>query len=221
MSESLAMSEEIPVFDATLKKKKKVSQESAPPPAEKSEEPFYILAELPTRLEWPQEPDVDYTYDDLVGRLYTLDKQRSGNSDDHKLIIQPPKLLRQGRKTIWSNFAEVCNQMHRNLDHVMCFMLAELSSQGSLDVRQQLVVRGTFQPAHFETIICSYVRDYVTCKTCLQHDTMLMRSDRLTFMVCESCSSKRTVPSIQKGCDVQKAKHRMIKDIHKIQSSIS
>ena len=47
--------------------------------------------------------------------------------------------------------------MHRQPDHVMAFLLAELGTSGSLDGQQRLVVKGRFAPKNFEGILRRYV----------------------------------------------------------------
>jgi len=48
-------------------------------------------------------------------------------------------------------------RMHRQPEHVMTFLLAELGTSGSLDGQQRLVVKGRFAPKNFEGILRRYV----------------------------------------------------------------
>ena len=57
-------------------------------------------------------------------------------------------------------------RMHRQPDHVMAFLLAELGTSGSLDGQQRLVVKGRFAPKNFEGILRRYVSKclfYIFC----------------------------------------------------------
>lgn len=47
--------------------------------------------------------------------------------------------------------------MHRQPEHVMTFLLAEMGTSGSLDGQQRLVVKGRFAPKNFEGILRRYV----------------------------------------------------------------
>lgn len=47
--------------------------------------------------------------------------------------------------------------MHRQPEHVMTFLLAELGTSGSLDGQQRLVVKGRFAPKNFESILRKYI----------------------------------------------------------------
>lgn len=51
-------------------------------------------------------------------------------------------------------------RMHRQPDHVMAFLLAELGTSGSLDGQQRLVVKGRFAPKNFEGILRRYISKY-------------------------------------------------------------
>lgn len=52
--------------------------------------------------------------------------------------------------------------MHRQPDHVMNFLLAELGTSGSLDGQQRLVVKGRFAPKNFEGILRRYVSKHLS-----------------------------------------------------------
>lgn len=55
----------------------------------------------------------------------------------------------------WFDF--LCSRMHRQPDHVMNFLLAEMGTSGSLDGQQRLVVKGRFAPKNFEGILRRYI----------------------------------------------------------------
>lgn len=50
--------------------------------------------------------------------------------------------------------------MHRQPEHVMTFLLAEMGTSGSLDGQQRLVVKGRFAPKNFEGILRRYVSKF-------------------------------------------------------------
>ena len=47
--------------------------------------------------------------------------------------------------------------MHRQPEHVMTFLLAEMGTSGSLDGQQRLVIKGRFAPKNFEGILRRYI----------------------------------------------------------------
>ncbi|XP_065879410.1 eukaryotic translation initiation factor 2 subunit beta-like [Euphorbia lathyris] len=120
--------------------------------------------------------------------------------DRRRTVIRPPLVLREGtNKTFFVNFMDLCKKMHRQPDHVMAFLLAELGTSGSLDGQQRLVVKGIFAPKKIERILRGYINEYVSCLGCKSPDTILSKENRLFFLRCEKCGSGRSVAPIKDG----------------------
>jgi hypothetical protein len=68
--------------------------------------------------------------------------------------------------------------MHRQPEHVMMFLLAEMGTSGSLDGQQRLVIKGRFAPKNFEAILRRYISKLLTF-----HDSkqLLLIHDRCIF----------------------------------------
>lgn len=119
---------------------------------------------------------------------------------DVTLRLPPPDLVRDGTtKTVWANFAIMCKKLHRSLDHVLEYVLAELGTNGSIDGSQRLTIRGRFQPKQVESVMRHYVTEFVKCNTCGSTKTELKKENRMNFLHCNACQSRRTVVSINKG----------------------
>ena len=72
----------------------------------------------------------------------------------------PPQVAREGtKKTVFTNFLELCKTMNRQLEHVQAFLLAELGTSGNLDGQSRLVVKGRFLPKAFEGVLRRYVNE--------------------------------------------------------------
>ncbi|GJN91418.1 hypothetical protein Rhopal_004439-T1 [Rhodotorula paludigena] len=152
---------------------------------------------------WLKE-DRDYTYTELLGRFYSLLYQShpslSGGTNKKKYTIPPPQLFREGNKrSIFANIADICKRMHRQPEHVIQFLFAELGTNGSVDGSARLVIKGRFQQKQIENVLRRYIVEYVTCKTCKSPDTTLTKDNRLFFMTCSSCGSTRSVAGIKTG----------------------
>ncbi len=65
------------------------------------------------------------------------------------------------------------------------------------------------QQKQMETVLLKYIEEYVTCKTCKSRDTNLAKENRLSFLVCEACGSKRTVTAIKQGFRAQTEKRKL------------
>jgi len=164
----------------------------------------------------------DYTYTEMLERLYKLrDEARRINVSSRgsgagggkdvdsnikavkaKLSLPVPQVARLGSKrSIWLNFGTTCRLLHRSPEHVMMFIIAELSSEGSADSNDRLLLAGKYNTSHIGALLRKYVEQYVQCGACSSTETTLIRDSvsRLSFLECSSCASKRSVTQIKAG----------------------
>ncbi|TIA92765.1 hypothetical protein E3P99_00472 [Wallemia hederae] len=155
--------------------------------------------------------DRDYTYKELLSRTFKLLHSQNPAlvTGAKRYTIAPPQVVRDGnKKTAFANIADICKKMHRQPEHVIQFLFAELGTSGSVDGSQRLVIRGRFQQKQIENVLRRYIIEYVTCKTCKSPETNLTKENRLYFMTCESCGSRRSVAAIKSGFQAQIGKRR-------------
>lgn len=208
-TESLSVSEGLDsTFTGLKKKKKKPVGTSAL--NDENEEPRDDMDDLaggdeegqgPKPYDW-EGSDRDYHYQELLDRVFNILRENNPElaGDRRRTVMRPPQVLREGtKKTVFVNFMDLCKTMHRQPDHVMTFLLAELGTSGSLDGQQRLVVKGRFAPKNFEGILRRYINDYVICLGCKSPDTILSKENRLFFLRCEKCGSGRSVAAIKTG----------------------
>ncbi|KAM7257380.1 hypothetical protein ACFE04_013121 [Oxalis oulophora] len=210
-TETLSVSEGLESSFAGLKKKKKKPVEKDILDEETKE--GEVVDELggddeegegiDLRQRYPWEgSDRDYFYEELLGRVFNILRENNPElaGDRRRTVMRPPQVLREGtKKTVFANFMDLCKSMHRQPDHVMAFLLAELGTNGSLDGHQRLVVKGRFAPKNFEGILRRYINEYVICLGCKSPDTILSKENRLFFLRCEKCGSTRSVAQIKAG----------------------
>ncbi|OJJ48620.1 hypothetical protein ASPZODRAFT_14747 [Penicilliopsis zonata CBS 506.65] len=153
---------------------------------------------------WAHDATQTIPYSMLVSRFFSLIQSHhpdllSSGTKSYK--IPPPQCLREGnRRTIFANIADICKRMKRSDDHVMQFLFAELGTNGSVDGSRRLVIKGRFQQKQIENVLRRYIVEYVTCKTCRSPDTELNKGEnRLYFVTCNSCGSRRSVAAIKTG----------------------
>ncbi|KAJ5692538.1 domain found in IF2B/IF5-domain-containing protein [Penicillium macrosclerotiorum] len=153
---------------------------------------------------WAHDATQAIPYSLLVSRFFSLIQSHhpdllSSGTKSYK--IPPPQCLREGnRRTIFANIADICKRMKRSDDHVMQFMFAEMGTSGSVDGSRRLVIKGRFTQKQVEQILRRYIVEYVTCKTCRSPDTELNKGEnRLYFVTCNSCGSRRSVAAIKTG----------------------
>lgn len=147
--------------------------------------------------------DRDYTYTELLDRVMKIVQLNNPSLVERKRHVLPlPQIVRVGtRRTMWSNFAQTAQLMRRSPEHVMSFITTELGAECSLDAQQRLVIKGRFLLKHAESVLRSYIREYVTCVICKNPETSLTRDSvtRLYFLQCESCGATRSVAPIKSG----------------------
>ncbi|KAG5455680.1 MAG: domain found in IF2B/IF5-domain-containing protein [Olpidium bornovanus] len=161
--------------------------------------------------------DRDYLYKELLNRVFQNLRQFNPDlvGEKKKYTMTPPSIHREPKKTIFANLVDICRKMHRQPEHLIQFLFAELGTTGSTDGEQRLVIKGRFTPKQIEAIIRRYISavgaqisvlflfvrsvDYVQCKTCKSPDTILVKENRLFFLQCESCNSTRSVAAIKSG----------------------
>ncbi|KAG5518573.1 hypothetical protein PMAC_002969 [Pneumocystis sp. 'macacae'] len=155
--------------------------------------------------------DRDYTYSELLAQVFKVLRQNNPElaSEKRRYTIAPPTIYREGnKKTIFANVIDICKRMHRHSDHVIQFLFAELGTSGSVDGSARLVIKGKFQQKQIENVLKRYIVEYVTCKICKSPDTLLTKENRIYFMTCESCGSKRSVSAIKTGFRAQTEKRK-------------
>ncbi|KAL4071728.1 domain found in IF2B/IF5-domain-containing protein [Scleroderma yunnanense] len=181
--------------------------------ADLGDDPF-ARPEAPTGVDSGTEPwlgsDRDYTYEELLQRFYASLHASNPSlltSTGKRYTIAPPQILREGvRRSIFANLADICKRMHRPSEHVIQFLFAEMGTTGSVDGMGRLVIKGRFQPKQVENVLRRYIVEYVTCKTCKSPDTLLTKENRIFFISCESCGSRRSVNAIKSGFQAQVGK---------------
>ncbi|RKO88798.1 domain found in IF2B/IF5-domain-containing protein, partial [Blyttiomyces helicus] len=144
----------------------------------------------------------DYTYQELLGRVFKILRQNNPElaGEKRRHTIAPPQVYREGtKKCVFANVVDICKRMHRQPNHVIQYLFAELGTTGSIDGSQRLVIKGRFVQKQIENVLKRYIMEYVTCKTCKSADTILTKENRLFFLQCESCGSQRTVSAIKTG----------------------
>ncbi|KAK5987127.1 putative eukaryotic translation initiation factor 2 subunit beta [Cladobotryum mycophilum] len=162
---------------------------------------------------WAHDETKTMTYTLLLGRFFT---QLSQKNPDHSLSgtksykIPPPQCMREGnRKTVFANIADICKRMKRTEEHVTAYLFAELGTNGSVDGSRRLVIKGRFQQKQIENVVRKYIIEYVTCKTCKSPDTELSKGEnRLYFITCNNCGSRRSVTAIKTGFSAQVGKRK-------------
>lgn len=152
------------------------------------------------------ESDREYTYTELLARIYEQIVADKGGADGGKgkKSIEPPEVGKIGTKKVaWVNFVSNCRSISRRPEHVEEFVLTELGTTGSLDGQNKFIIKGRFSSKQLESVLSKYIKEYVACSTCRFLNTELKRENRIWFKVCKDCGASSSVSSIRQGFRVQ------------------
>lgn len=136
--------------------------EFSQPTTDKTEE-LKVLTESDGSGLW-QGSERDYTYEELLTRVFDIMREKNpemGTGEKRKFVMKPPQVNRVGtKKTSFSNFADICRLLRRQEKHLLNFLLIELGTSGSLDINNQLTIKGKFQQKQIENVLRRYISKF-------------------------------------------------------------
>lgn len=140
-----------------------------------------------------------YTTEFLLKRLY--EKLEDDKLNKKKFSLkEKPEIILQNRKTFIKNFIKICELINREPLHFQLFIDNELQVSSSINEENMLMLNNTYSKPQVEKVMNKYIMDYVICSEpkCLSGDTVLIRNNRISFLECKSCQSKKSVNDIKK-----------------------
>ncbi|KAJ4832549.1 hypothetical protein Tsubulata_000111, partial [Turnera subulata] len=154
----------------------------------------------------------DYGYEEacfnLLAKVYNALRENHpelGLQVPLVMSLPLPQILRGRTKSVLVNFKNICEKsffdirMRREPNHVMSFILDELTAEGFLDELQRLILRGQFKRKHFENALNKYTVKYVKCNGCQGPNTEMRKENGLFFLKCQLCGAERSVNRITAG----------------------
>lgn len=101
----------------------------------------------------------------------------------------------QGNRTFIKNFKEVADDLNRDPQHVLRFLLRELGTAGNIEgVRS--ILQGKFTHYLINEKIADYVDKFVMCHECNRPDTKIIREDRISILKCSACGAKAPLKNL-------------------------
>ena len=95
----------------------------------------------------------------------------------------------QGNKTLISNFSNICSILHRDIAHVLKYLLKELATSGEI-ANNMLVFKRKLSSAAINQKIRQYANTFVLCTECGKPDTKIMAEKSVHFLKCQACGAK-------------------------------
>ena len=109
-----------------------------------------------------------------------------------RFVVPEPKLLTEGKTTVFENFATISDKLNREPGHVIKFLLRELGTAGKME-GTRAIFNGRFGIGVVSALIDAYIQEYVTCSECGRPDTHLIKEDRILTLRCDACGAHRPV----------------------------
>ncbi len=151
-------------------------------------------------IERPNEVDTDYSdsseYSVMLTGLYATYKARKSESTAC-IRFKTPELectYGRGAQTKWTNFKLTCSFMQRDIDHVMKFVISELSTECNMSP-DGLVIAGRYTVSNLMGIITRYATMYIQCTSCKKSNSTMTRNSvlRMYDITCLECGSTRKI----------------------------
>lgn len=130
-----------------------------------------------------------YSNNFLIDRLYI--ELSNYQNFSKKLILDKPEISSANKKTYVGNFKGICNKLNRKVNDVQDYFAKELATTVSLNQDGALVITGVFKQVGIIKILNTYIKNYVTCKECNSCDTEIIKENRIAFLKCNKCLSKK------------------------------
>ena len=193
MQDETEIDSDLSQFDLSLKKKKKKKKVIDSVEEDHTEE----------KKESSEFDDSEYDYTYLLDRIYSsLREKNPALFTRTKMVIPVPNMLAAGsRKTMWVNYSQTLQVIHRQPEHLQAYVNSELNTLTSIDSNVRLIIRGKFSSKNIQSILQKYIQEYVTCKNCHCSETCMSKDPitRLYYIDCDVCGASKSVPHIKNG----------------------
>lgn len=99
----------------------------------------------------------------------------------------------EGKRTIVTNFAKVCDIVQREEKDVLKYLSKELAAPAEISSGGRATFTGKFSTGQINSKLEKYVSCYVLCHECEKPDTKLIKEDRIFFLKCMACGARHPV----------------------------
>ncbi len=113
-------------------------------------------------------------------------------SDHSRFEIPEIDAMVEGNTTILRNFSEIADQLNREPEKLMKYLLRELATAGDRE-NGRVVFKGKINPKKIRDKLENYVEKYVLCTECGRPDTRLVKDGRINILECDACGAHRPV----------------------------
>jgi translation initiation factor 2 subunit 2 len=94
----------------------------------------------------------------------------------------------EGKRTIWRNFEETLQVIHRDASHLLPYILREIGTAGEQS-GNRVIFQGIISKDHLQDRLNQYIVTYVICSACKRPDTHLVKMGRVIMLKCDACGA--------------------------------
>ncbi|MCS4541223.1 MAG: translation initiation factor IF-2 subunit beta [Euryarchaeota archaeon] len=134
----------------------------------------------------------EYKYESLLERAQA--KLPKKTLEDVRFKIPEITSFVEGNQTIIQNIREVASKLNRDPKHLMKYLSKELATAGNLEPTRA-VFQGKFSSHLLNDRIKAYVNEFIICHECHKPDTLIVKQERMYYLLCEACGARAPVRS--------------------------
>lgn len=97
-----------------------------------------------------------------------------------------------GNQTTLKNLKSIANDLGRDPDHLMKYLLNELGTAGHREEARG-VFQGKFDESEVQERIDEYTDVYVLCSECGRPDTEIIKEEGVTMLKCDACGARSSI----------------------------
>jgi translation initiation factor 2 subunit 2 len=134
-----------------------------------------------------------YDYEELLKRARSQIPEVSSKHERLEL----PRLHQSviGMRTIIYNFKEIADALNRDPQHLLKYLTREMATAATMQ-ESRAIFQGKFSQETLGRLIQRYMENFVVCPVCKLPDTKIVKEKRLSFLICEACGAKSSVPQL-------------------------
>jgi translation initiation factor 2 beta subunit (eIF-2beta)/eIF-5 len=143
------------------------------------------------------EMDENELYVYLLEDIYdTLDKNSNLFVISEIKVAKPEARFDITKKTIWSNFRSICQELKTGEEQLANFFAKEYSATLSINQEGHLLIKGRYSELIIGSALKKYIRTFLQCVACKTLNTSVERkANKLTYLVChnEKCKLEKVI----------------------------
>lgn len=137
-----------------------------------------------------------YDPTDLLKKAYAeieeLQKETTG-AKGNKLLLTIPDVTFMNRKTYVKNFGDLCDRLGKTQLEIKAFFETDMNAVMSIDSNNMLIITGRYNQIQVKKVLTNYVKQNMMCGECKSTDTEMVKENRITYLKCKKCYSKKSI----------------------------